>query len=98
MSNLFPGQFQPLGFQSISVTNAAVSQLTVPEGTKFALVQAVTQDLNWRDDGVDPTNAAGGGMVIHIADEPVSFVGNIASAKFISVNAAGSKLVASYYG
>jgi hypothetical protein len=98
MSNLFPGQFQPLGFESISVTNAAVSQMTAPRGAKMALVQALTNTVNWRDDGVDPTTSAGGGMVINTSAEPITFIGNIRSAKFISTNAGGSKLVVSYYG
>ncbi len=102
-TTLFPGQFQPYpsSFQSIALTNSAAVSLTLPTGVngtpKYALVQAVTNSVNWRDDGVAPTASVGGGMVLGTSLEPEGFNGNLSAIKFISTNAGGSTLLVSYY-
>ena len=75
--------------------------LTLPTGVngvpKYALVQALTNSVNWRDDGVAPTASVGGGMVLVAGIEPEGFNGDLSAIKFISTNAAGSTLLVSYY-
>ena len=100
---LFPGQFSPVpsSFQSISVTNSATSSLTVPTGpngvAKYALIQAVGNTVNWRDDGGAPTASAGGGVAMTALAVPQGFNGDLSALKFISTAAGGSTLVVSYY-
>lgn len=51
-------QFKNLGYQQISAP-AAATALTVPAGSDYAIIQALTQNIRWRDDGVDPTASVG---------------------------------------
>ena len=103
MTSAFPGQFAPVpsSFQSLAITNAAVTSLTLPTGVggvpKYALFQVIGPNVNWRDDGVNPTNAVGGGMQLQGGAAPLGFLGNLATAKFISTQAAGSTLLVAYY-
>lgn len=101
MGQLFPYQFAPLkpkGFTGEAVASDAVTVFDVPEGTKGALVQATGGNINWTDDGVDPTNAVGGGMLLVSNAEP-SWFGNadLAALKFIAVGS-DTFLLVSYYG
>jgi hypothetical protein len=55
----FPFSGKPLGVQTgLSVTSGAAVALTVPAGAAFAVL-STTQNVTWRDDGVDPTSSAG---------------------------------------
>ena len=47
-----------LGYQQITSLSTATA-LTVPAGTAFALINAQTQAVRWRDDGTDPTASVG---------------------------------------
>jgi hypothetical protein len=83
-----------LGYQQITNVSAAVG-LTIPVGTAFALIQAESQNVRWRDDGTDPTATVG--MVL-MAGSTLEYDGSsFASIKFIEV-AASAKLNISYYG
>jgi|SRR5580658_537509 hypothetical protein len=102
MSN-FPGQFFPVpnSFQAIAVTNGAAVSLTLTKATdgmpKYALIQVLGANVNWRDDGVAPTAALGGGMGLPASSSPEGFAGNLSTAQFISTSASGSTLMISYY-
>ena len=96
MSNLFPGQFAPLGFQAITLTNAVAQKLTVPATSKYALIQAVTNSVSWRDDNTAPMASVG--MIVPTGLEPMGFSGDLSVIQFISTNASGSTLLVSYYG
>lgn len=104
MSSMFPGQFKPVpsSFQSLALDNVTPQGLaplpTGPNGyPKYALVQALGANVNWRDDGVAPTAADGGGMFVNSSDAPQGFAGNLFGAEFISTSASGSTLLISYY-
>ena len=103
MSILLPGQFSPMpgSFRALTLTNSAAQALTLTAGAnglpKAALVQAVGQSVNWRDDGVAPTADVGGGMVLTAGADPSAFVGNLSTAKFISTSVSNSTLLVSYY-
>lgn len=102
-SPLFSGQFSPMvgSFQSITLTNTSAVKLTLPTGTnglpKYALIQAVTNAVNWRDDGVAPTATLGSGMILPVSEDPLGFAGDLATLQFISSSASGSTLLVSYY-
>lgn len=101
MGQLFPYSFaslRPLGLVSVAVATTAVTTLSPPLGATGALIQATGGNINWRDDGTPPTNAAGGGMVLAANAEPQWYgVADLAALKFIAVGTTTFLLV-SFYG
>jgi len=101
MGQLFPYQFaplKPLGFDGNAITTSDAVTLSVPAGAQGALIQASGGNINWTDNGVDPTSAAGGGMVLTADAEPSWFpVGLLETLSFIAVGSSTFLLV-SYYG
>ncbi len=51
---MFANRFAPKGYQQITDLSSAVS-LTVPNGANYAIIEAETQSVRWRDDGTAPT-------------------------------------------
>lgn len=53
--------YVPLGHAQVTVGASAVSLPNIPTlwRVRRATVRAVGQPINWRDDGVDPTNTVG---------------------------------------
>ncbi|KKK78182.1 hypothetical protein LCGC14_2846170, partial [marine sediment metagenome] len=47
------------GFEQLTVTNAAVKALTVPQEAVMAIVNVQDQPVYSRDDGTDPTTTVG---------------------------------------
>lgn len=99
---LFPGVYSPApnSFQELAVTSSVPVSLTVPNSptlgkAKYVLLQAVTADINWRDDAA-PTTGAGGGIVLISGNSPVGYNGNLANLKFIAASG-DATLLASYY-
>lgn len=82
-----------LGYQQITSLSSATS-LTVPAGAAYAIIQAESQAVRWRDDGTNPTSTVG--MRIPVGSE-LQFDGQLATIKFIE-EAASAKLNISYYG
>lgn len=77
---------KPLGFQQITGLNT-VKALTVPAGASWALIDAESQVVRWRDDGTDPTATVGkrlasGGEMLYDGDlAAIRFIEETASAK-----------------
>ena len=94
--SLFPGQYIPIAnsYQQI-VGLVAATTLTVPTGALYALVQAQSVDVRWRDDGVAPTATVG--TLLAANAPPQGFVGNLAALQFIQTSAGTSTLNVSYY-
>jgi hypothetical protein len=82
----------PLGYQQITDLSAAVG-LTVPTGALFAMIQAETAAVRYRDDGVDPTATVGQALN---ADDEILYSGDLSAIKFIQ-KSAGAVLNVSYY-
>jgi hypothetical protein len=83
----------PKGYQQITDLTASIG-LTVPAGSTYAIVQAETVDLRWRDDGVAPGAAVG---MLLPSTQTMIFAGlSMAAVKFIQTTAGGI-LNASYY-
>lgn len=101
MGQLFPYSFaslSPLGFVSAVVSTDETTELTVPEGSKGALIQASGGNINWRDDGHAPTTVLGGGLVLVADAEPVWYSANdLEALQFIAVGTTTTLLV-SFYG
>ena len=81
----------PKGYQQLTPDSA--TGLTVPGGATMALIQAVTQNVRWRDDGTNPETALG--MRIS-AGEEFWYTGNLDAIKFIE-EVASTQLNVSYY-
>ena len=71
----------PLGYEAIADVSTATG-LTVPENARIALIQVLTADANWRDDGTDPTKGVGGGFQLSALDS-FMYVGDLNAIKFI---------------
>ena len=88
---------RPKGYQQIADVSSAVG-LTVPteaNGSKahYALIQAVTKNVRWRDDGTDPTAAVG---VQLAAGDDFWYTGDLSAIKFIE-EAASAEVNVAYY-
>jgi hypothetical protein len=89
-----------MGYQQLGTLSSATG-LTVPARTpdgmsakaNFALIVAETQNVRWRDDGVDPTASVG---MLLVAGIPFQYDGDLAKIKFIETTAS-AKLNISYY-
>ena len=89
-----------MGYQQLGTLSSAIG-LTVPVRTpdgmsakaNFALIVAETQNVRWRDDGVDPTASVG---MLLVAGIPFQYDGDLAKIKFIETTAR-AKLNISYY-
>jgi hypothetical protein len=64
---VIPGGLSPKGYQQITDMSASTA-LTVPKGAEYALVQAETADVRWRDDGTAPTSSVG--MLLDVSAMP----------------------------
>lgn len=66
VSNLAPTVATVRGYRTDTATAAARSLNSavggIPANASYAVIQVTGGVVNWRDDGVDPTAAAGGGM------------------------------------
>lgn len=85
------------GFQQITTLSAAAA-LTIPAGTRKALIQAEGQAVRWRSDGTDPT-AAVGMRILTTADRPaeITLEMGLDAAKFIE-ETSGAKINVTYLG
>ena len=82
----------PLGYQQITGLSS-VKSLTPPPNTRVALIQAISQDVRWRDDGTDPSATVG--MVLP-ATRDMLYTGDLANIRFIEVTAS-AQINVSYY-
>ncbi len=82
----------PLGFQFIT-SLATSTPLTVPTGATEALIQVMSQNVRWRDDGVAPTATVG--MQLRAGGDML-YTGKLTAIRFIE-EALGASLNVSYY-
>lgn len=87
-----PANMNPKGYRQIAAPNNTT--LTVPVGSSVALLQAVTQDIRWCDDGSIPTTTFG--MVLVAGANPYPYVGDLAALRFTEA-VTGAQLNVSFY-
>lgn len=89
------GYLKPAAYEQITGLNVAkgLTALTIPTGTKMMLIQPESQNVRWRDDGVDPTASVG---MILVANDILMYSGTASAIKFIEVSAT-AKLNVTYY-
>ena len=78
----------PVGYSQTADLSTAVS-LTVPANARTAIIQAVDNDISWRDDGTAATNSAGGsggGMILAAGDSfwDIGELGNLSLIEAVS--------------
>jgi hypothetical protein len=83
---------QALGYQQITNLSAATG-LTVPQGATRALIAPLSQDIRWRDDGVNPTASVGMPVT---AGTYLSYDGDLQNIKFIETSAS-AEINVTYY-
>lgn len=83
----------PLGYQQITSLSSATS-LSVPAGSRIAVVVAETQAVRWRDHGSDPTASVGMPLATGVY---LILDGDLTSVKFIE-QTSSAKLNVTYYG
>lgn len=84
----------PLGFQQIS-SLAAAQHITPPKDARVALIQAVTQNVRWRDDGTVPTASIG--MQAVAGEAPFLYTGDLAKIQFIEETASAEVNISYYF-
>lgn len=83
---------RPAGFEQLTSLNAAAG-LTPPANATVAVFCARTQDVNYRDDGTDPTASVGITLKVGV---PFVYDGNLNAIKFFEATAS-AKLDVAYY-
>ena len=78
-------------FQSTSLSS--VVGLNAKNG-RWALIQAVGQNIRWRDDGTDPTDAVG---MLLLVGNPMPYYGDLKTIRFIETAASAELNVSVYY-
>ena len=83
------------GFEQLTVTNAAVKALTVPQEAVMAIVNVQDNPVYSRDDGTDPTLTKGR---LSKADTEFTVCGSaMGTIRFIA-SGSDAKINVSYYG
>jgi hypothetical protein len=83
----------PKGYQQIAATSAAQT-LTIPSGTKIAIISIRGNDARYRDDGTAATATVG--MPIYMG-QAITFTTGLSALSFISI-ANTTEYNISYYG
>lgn len=86
------GNRTPKGYQQI-VGLASATTLTVPSGSKIALITCESQAVRWRDDGTNPTASVGMELLV---GQALLYDGTLSTIAFIQ-EAATANLNVSYY-
>ena len=89
-------QIHPIaGFQQLTVTNATVITLTVPQDAVMAIVNVQDQPVYSRDDGTDPTTTVGR---LNKADTELAVCGSAMNRIGFIASGTDAKINVSYYG
>lgn len=86
------GHLIPVGYQQIGSLDS-IKGLSPPQGARVALIQGLSQDVRWRDDGTDPTVSVG---IQLTAGRDMLYTGDLVQIKFIE-EAASAELNVAYY-
>jgi len=87
-------KLDPAGDEQITTLTTAQSLKKVPKGARLAILQAVGQNIRWRDAGTDPTAAIGMQLVVGV-ERP--YTGDFAKIRFIEATASAELNVVYYF-
>lgn len=82
---------------NLGVTNAGITQLTVPQGTTYCVISVATNPVNWVDDATAPVVTVSTGIPAS-AGSIITFAGFLNCTNFRVIAQAGSaQLNIQYY-
>lgn len=84
---------EPISYEQVTGVGSAKGLQSIPNGCTLAMIQPESQNVRWRDDGVNPTTSVG---MILVANDILFYSGNLADIKFIEVGAT-AKINVTYY-
>lgn len=97
--NVLDGTRKPLGYvQTADLSSAA--NLSPPAGARTAIIQAIGNDVAWRDDGTDAAHTAAGtaGGMLLAAGDSFYYTGSLENISLIeAVDASTAYCNVSYY-
>jgi len=97
--NIKDANLIPAGYEQTSDCSTAQSP-TIPSNARAAIIQAVDNDISWRDDGTTATNSSGGsgGGMILAAGSDFFYIGKLENLSFIEAASGSTAYVnISYY-
>jgi hypothetical protein len=74
--NIKDANLIPAGFERDADLSTLFS-CTIPTNARAALIQAVDNDINWRDDGTNAAVTSGNGGMLLVAGETFFYVGRL---------------------
>ncbi len=83
---------EPQGYFQLTGLSSAAG--LIAKNGRWALLQAVGQNIRWRDDGTDPTATVG---MLLLAGNPLPYYGNLKAIRFIETVASAELNVSVYY-
>ncbi len=95
------GYSPPLGNYQTADLSTAVGAPSIPTGAKTAIIQAIDNDVSWRDDGTTATNTSGGsfGGMLLAAGDSFKYTGDLTALSFIeAVSTSTAYINIAYYG
>ena len=93
-NNVLDGTRIPAGYEQTADLSTAQT-LNVPAGARVAIIQAVNNNVSWRDDGTAATvssGGSGGGMILN-AGSSFLYTGILEKLSFIEAIAASTAYV-----
>lgn len=94
------GNRRPLGQAQTADLSTAAAAPSIPSNARVAIIQAIGNDVSWRDDGTTATNSSGGsfGGMILPAGTSMWYTGQIEKLSFIeAVSTSTAYINISYY-
>jgi hypothetical protein len=85
---------QPLLFNSVQPSTATAEGLGAPAGAQMALIQALSANARWRDDGTAPTATTGMQLA---AGDSIFYCGSLGRMLFISEGPGDTEINVSFY-
>lgn len=87
------GKLVPCGYIQLTSLSSASRLNSIPVGARVAILQAVTQNVRWRDDGTAPTDSVGMQLA---AGRDMFYTGDLQAIQFIE-EAASAEVNVNYY-
>ena len=86
-------KLEPRGYEQ-NTSLATAQPLKVPQGARACIIQALTQNVRWRDDGTDPTTTVGMQLA---AGRDMLYTGDLAKFRMIEEAASAEVNIAYYF-
>lgn len=98
--NVVDGARKPVGYQQTDDLSTANAGLVIPANARVAIIQAIGNDISWRDDGTAASATAAGteGGMLLAAGDSILYTGDLSKLSLIEAVAASTAYAnISYY-